>query len=278
MNHYQSIGEVVASAAESTSNRGRSNLTVAVPVYNEAATVSRLLDRLYAEPTSKEIVVVDDGSTDDSGALIAEWMPKRESLNSQTTRIVHLSHRANRGKGRAIRTALEVAEGDYFLVQDADLELCPSAYQSLLSPLTEGEVDWVIGTRQADRRRFRTAHRLGLALVNSMVRLLYGYRLSDAACCYKVAETERVRAMQLQCEGFEFCPEFVAKAARLNLTVREVPVQYTPRRTQEGKKLRLVSDGLECLGTLMRYRNWQPESGPPEASRENLTASKVSSH
>ncbi|WP_153558848.1 glycosyltransferase [Roseimaritima sediminicola] len=105
MNHYQSIGEVVASAAESTSNRGRSNLTVAVPVYNEAATVSRLLDRLYAEPTSKEIIVVDDGSTDDSGALIAEWMPKRESLNSQTTRIVHLSHRANRGKGRAIRTA-----------------------------------------------------------------------------------------------------------------------------------------------------------------------------
>lgn len=234
-------------------------LTVVVPVYNEARTVVALLDMLYNEETNKEIIIVDDGSTDGSGNLIDEWVRDIRHLNKQTGRIVHEVHECNQGKGRAIRSALMHAQGDYFLIQDADLELCPSNYGCLLVPLITNQAQFVVGSRVTSRGGFRGMHWCGIALENMMVRMIYGIRLSDAACCYKVTRTSNVRLMGLRCEGFEFCPEYLAKAARLNLSMQEVKVHYSPRPRSEGKKIRFVRDGFWVFITLLRYRNWVPD-------------------
>ncbi len=233
-------------------------LTVVVPVFNEANTVIALLDRLYDERTSKEIIVVNDGSTDGSNKLVDCWISKKGNLNPQTSRIVQISHAYNRGKGRAVRSGLELAQGEFFLVQDADLELCPSNYRSLLAPLLADQAQVVLGARVVSHAGYRGFHRLGIAIANSLIRMVYGYRVADAACCYKLTRTDIVRAMDLKCEGFEFCSEFLAKMARMRLVVQEVEVAYAPRQSGEGKKLQLIRDGRLFLATLARYRKWSP--------------------
>ena len=233
-------------------------ISVVVPVFNEEATVSSLLDRLYNEPTNKEIIVVDDGSYDGSRSILESWIAKISKLNSQTLRIVLICHKSNRGKGRAVRTGLEVANGRFFIVQDADLELCPSHYKDLLKPLTEGKAHVVLGRRISSANSSRILHQLGILLANSLLQFLYGYRVSDCACCYKITSTKILRAMELKCEGFEFCPEFLAKSARMRLTTEEIDVNYAPRNANEGKKLQILRDGLRLVVTLVAFRTWKP--------------------
>ncbi|GAB6186273.1 glycosyltransferase family 2 protein [Thermopirellula anaerolimosa] len=249
-------------------------LSVIVPVYNEARTIEEVLRRVLEVPYDKQVIVVDDGSTDRTPVALEKWKGHAQ--------VVLLRHSDNRGKGAAIRTGLEHARARFVLIQDADLEYHPSDYGRLLQPLLAGQADVVYGSRRLGQKVFgRSEHsdrnrrglfwvdrwfgRLrelanpfyhGVTVLNLLVRLLYRVRITDEATCYKVFPTEVLRAMELECERFEFCPEVTAKAARMGLRIVEVPIHYQGRSVREGKKIRF-RDGLAAMATLWKYRRWQ---------------------
>ncbi|MCA9026016.1 MAG: glycosyltransferase family 2 protein [Planctomycetaceae bacterium] len=225
-------------------------LSVIIPVYNEGDTLDEVLRQVLASPFEKQVLVVNDGSTDATSEILAHWVAKGE------VEAVH--HPTNRGKGAAIRSALSQAIGKFAVIQDGDLELNPADYPSLLLPLLNKEADFVIGSRFLVPVQAPWSFRAGVRLLNMMVRSLYGQRLTDEACCYKAMLTETLKRMDLQCERFEFCPEVVAKACRMKLRIREVPVAYHPRTAAEGKKLR-YRDGIEAMRTLWRWRRWHTD-------------------
>lgn len=233
-------------------------ISVIVPVYNEVSTIVELLGLVLAESTPKEIIVVDDGSTDGTADRLESWRCDYElNLRNHVSRILVLRHEQNRGKGAAIRTGLELANAELCIVQDADLEVLPQEYPWLIKPLAAGEADFVIGYRTTETNASsRLAHGIGIQLLNWTVRILYGERVRDEACCFKVLRTRDLKRMQLVCEGFEFCPEVVAKSARLGLRFAEVPVAYAPRTANRGKKLRL-HDGVRAMWTLWKHRHWR---------------------
>lgn len=235
-------------------------ITVIVPVFNEAQTILEVLRRVVAEPTAKEIVIVDDGSSDGTERQLEQWQADwRDQLQSaHVERMVVLRHPVNRGKGAAIRTAIQHATAEFIVVQDADLEVSPDEYRELLQPLISSQADIVIGFRSQAVASSRLAHGAGIRLLNLMVRILYGISIQDEACCFKVLRARDLRRMKLECHRFEFCPEVVAKAARLGLKFAEVPVAYSPRDLNGGKKLRL-RDGFLALWTLWKYRHWRGE-------------------
>ncbi len=232
-------------------------LTVVIPVYNEAPTVDALLRRVLAAPYDKQVIVVDDGSTDGTGDILARW--------ADSPGIEVFTHPSNRGKGTAIRTALQAARGRFTLIQDADLEYDPADYPRLVEPLLAGQADVVYGSRRlgGQSRRWSVLG-LGVSLLNVCVRLLYGVRITDEATCYKAFHTAALRAMDLRCERFEFCPEVTAKSCRMGLRIVEVPIRYHGRTTREGKKLRW-HDGIEALRTLWRWRGWEPPQAACDA-------------
>jgi glycosyltransferase involved in cell wall biosynthesis len=234
----------------------RAVLTVIVPVYNEVATVEEVLNRVSAELTPKDIVIVDDGSTDGTADVLRRWYTT-QSPADHIGRVILLTHRFNRGKGAAIRTGLDSADSICVLVQDADLEVCPEQYPDLVQPILQEQADLVIGYRLTNHRSARRlVFTAGISVLNFAVRVLYGISIRDEACCFKALRTSDLRRMNLECNRFEFCPEVIAKSARLGLRFREVPIVYCPRISAEGKKLRL-RDGLLALMTLWKYRRWK---------------------
>lgn len=252
-------------------------LSVIVPVYNEAATVHELLRRVVGVEIDKQVIVVDDGSTDGTSEILNRWQG-REGVEL-------LAHAVNRGKGAAIRTGLKRARGQFTIVQDADLEYDPGDYERLLRPLLDGTADVVYGSRywrgeccwepgslsDVVPAAPWSFFRLGVSLLNAAVRWIYGDRLTDEATCYKVFSTEALRAMGLECERFEFCPEVTAKACRMGLRITEVPVRYSPRDVQAGKKIRW-RDGVVAAWTLWRWRKWSPACA--EAAPEPITTQR----
>lgn len=230
-------------------------LTVIIPVYNEAGTIGELLLRVLAAPYAKQIIVVDDGSTDGTAAVLDMW-------RSHPSVRIH-THTANRGKGQAIRTGIADATGRFTIIQDADLEYDPQDYAKLIEPLRTGQAQVIYGSRylgQPIGRRGGFVFRLGVAVLNLAVRLLYGARLTDEATCYKAMPTALLRLMDLRCERFEFCPEVTAKACRMGLRIREVPISYNARGHRAGKKIRW-RDGAAALATLWRWRRWRCAAG-----------------
>jgi glycosyltransferase involved in cell wall biosynthesis len=229
-------------------------LSVVIPVYNEVGTIDELLRRVLAAPYPKQVIVVDDGSTDGTAEALERWEGHPQ--------LVLLQHSRNRGKGAAIRTGLDHAEGRYTIVQDGDLEYDPDDYPAVIEPLLSGEAEVVYGSRYLrppdGRPRRWSLSRCGVSALNLCARLLYGARLTDEATCYKAFPTAMLRAMDLECERFEFCPEVTAKACRLGVRIREVPIRYSARGRRGGKKIRWT-DGLQALGTLWRWRKWRPK-------------------
>jgi dolichol-phosphate mannosyltransferase len=238
-------------------------LTVIVPVYNEATTIDELLRRVVAAPYPKQIIAVDDGSTDGTAARLAAWAAQRH--------VDVFYHPRNRGKGAAIRTALAHARGEFTIIQDADLEYDPADYPRLIEPLRSGRAQVVYGSRALDdpgaptRKRHWCLFRLGVKLLNVWARMIYGGRLTDEATCYKAFPTAILQGMRLECERFDFCPEVTAKARRLGLSIIEVPIHYQPRGFPQGKKIRW-SDGVQAFVVLWRWRKWCA-AGPLAAGR-----------
>jgi glycosyltransferase involved in cell wall biosynthesis len=240
-------------------------LSVIIPAYNETRTIDRLLHAVKSVDLSalgleREILVVDDGSIDDTAEIIKSRHPD----------VVLISHFINQGKGNAIRTALHHATGDIILIQDADLEYDPSDYPALLRPIVDGDAKVVFGSRFLDRvypRRMHLPNFLANRLLTLMSNVLYGVHITDEATCYKVFDGELLRSLRLRCQEFEFCPEVIALLGRQKIPVVEVPVRYVARTEEEGKKIGWL-DGLQAMRVLMTYRFKRVElRGKPYATR-----------
>jgi glycosyltransferase involved in cell wall biosynthesis len=221
-------------------------VTVIIPVYNEAATIREVIRRVEAAPFEKEILLVDDGSTDGTSG-------EAEQLASDRVRVIRLAR--NEGKGVAIRAALPHARGKAVIIQDADLEYDPEDIPALVGDILEGREAVVYGNR------FHHGFPPGMAFANrvinrilaSMVTILYGHRLSDEATCYKAFRTDVLLNMKLTSRRFEFCPEVTAKALRAGYRIAEKPIRYVPRSKSAGKKIRWW-DGVIAIWTLIKFR------------------------
>ena len=232
-------------------------LSILIPAYQEEATIGEVLRRVAAIDTrphgfDKEIVVCDDGSRDRTAALAAELAAADPSI-----RLVR--HERNRGKGAAIRTALAAAKGDYCLIQDADLEYEVSDYPALLRPAAAG-ADVVYGSRFLANPRptgMQTANFVANRILTTTANVLFGLSITDEATCFKLIRTELLRELQLECTGFEFCPEVTAKLGKRKVRIAEVPIAYTARAIAEGKKVRWT-DGVEAMWVLVKHRLRRP--------------------
>ena len=231
-------------ATVASSDRWKGRVSVIVPVYNEAAHVDELLQAIQAAPVKKEIIIVDDGSTDGTRERLRALPPADD--------VTIIFHERNCGKGAAVRTALSYSRGEYVLIQDSDLEYDPQDYPTLLRPLEEGHANVVYGVRP-DRPERGLRFFLGAKLLTHLTNLLYGAGIHDEATCYKVFRRSLLEQVQLHCHRFEFCPEITAKLCRLGEKIAEVPISYNPRSAGEGKKIR-HSDGWLAIWTLIRYR------------------------
>jgi len=225
-------------------------ISIIIPVYNEFRAFDQVLDRVRSAPLpqscSKEIVVVDDGSTDGTAARVRDY-------SLQGAIVGHCSA-ANFGKGAAVRAGIALASGDVILIQDGDLEYDPNDYARIVGPIVEGHAEVVYGSRflghpQGMAFPNRVANRILTAAAN----LLYGARLTDEATAYKAFRAPVLRRLHLECRGFEFCPEVTAKLRRLGYSILEVPIAYNARGIAEGKKIH-ARDGFKALWTLLRYR------------------------
>src|ERR1700723_1132735 len=230
--------------ADAVDDRWAGCVSVIVPVYNEAAHVDELLRAIHASPVKKEIIIVDDGSSDGT----------REKLQAMPLAgdVTVVFHEMNCGKGAAIRTALDSARGEYVLIQDSDLEYDPQDYSALLQPLERREANVIYGVRP-DRPERGLRFFLGAKLLTHLTNLLYGAGIHDEATCYKVVRRSLLAQFELRCRRFEFCPEVTAKLCRMGEKIAEVPISYKPRSAVEGKKIR-HSDGWLAIWTLIRYR------------------------
>jgi len=225
-------------------------VSVIIPVYNEFTTFHQVLERVRQAPLpagcSKEIVVIDDGSTDGTGRSLDEAQ--------QAGLVVGYHHGRNAGKGTAIRAGIQMASGEIVIIQDGDLEYDPNDYAAILEPIVRGEADVVYGSRFMGRPvgmawKNRVANRILTVAAN----LLYGARITDEATAYKAFRISLLRQIHLECRRFEFCPEVTAKLRRLGVRIHEVPIRYNARGIAEGKKIR-ARDGFQAMWTLLRYR------------------------
>jgi glycosyltransferase involved in cell wall biosynthesis len=219
-------------------------LSVLMPVYNEEAGVAEILRRVAAVAVDKEIIVVDDCSRDRTREILA-------SLTIPGMRV--LLHPKNRGKGAAIRTAMEAATGDAIIIQDADLEYDPNDYPALLAPIASGRAKVVYGVRQFQGQKWYIG--LGNRALTTLTNLLYGLHLHDMETCYKVMTAEIAKTLKIECNRFDLEPEITAKIARQGYAIVEVPIAYEPRQE---KKLSPWRDGWPAVKALLRYRRWQP--------------------
>jgi dolichol-phosphate mannosyltransferase len=235
-----------AAAASPANDRWAGCVSVIVPVYNEIAHVDDLLRAIHASPVKKEIIIVDDGSTDGTREKL-KAMPLAD-INDVTV----VFHEKNCGKGAAIRTALQYARGEYVLIQDSDLEYDPQDYPALLRPLAQRQANVVYGVRP-DRPERGLRFFLGAKLLTHLTNLLYGAGIHDEATCYKVFRRSLIAQIPLECRRFEFCPEVTAKLCRMGEKIAEVPIAYAPRSVGEGKKIR-HADGWLAIWTLLRHR------------------------
>jgi glycosyltransferase involved in cell wall biosynthesis len=226
-------------------------ISVIVPAYNEGHTIAELIARVRAAPIAlaREIVVVDDASTDDTGPIVERLLAER----SDDLRLVR--HVRNRGKGAAIRTGFAEARGDIVLIQDADLEYDPRDYPRLLEPILEGNADVVFGNRfhGGPHRVLYFWHYSANRLLTLITNLLVGLNLSDMEVGYKVFRAEVLRRLRLRSERFGIEPELTIKVARLKVRIYEVPIRYHGRTYEEGKKI-TWRDGVAALVHILRYR------------------------
>lgn len=228
---------------------GIKKVSIIIPCFNEKDTIEELLRRVFAVSIpgiEKEIIVVDDGSTDGSCKFTSE----------QSSRFKLIRHEKNLGKGQAIRSALKSCTGEVILIQDADLEYNPGDYAKLLNPIINREVQVVFGRRVLEikgRSAGEYFYYFGRIFLTSVTNLLFFSRLKDQHTCYKVFHKDILDCVTITSVGFEFCAELTAKILKQKIAIKEIPVQYSPRTRLEGKKI-LVRDGFSSLWMLLKVR------------------------
>jgi glycosyltransferase involved in cell wall biosynthesis len=221
-------------------------LSVIIPVFNEEPTIAELLQKVLAVPIDKELIVVNDGSTDRTASIV-------RSFESPQVKIIH--HEINRGKAAAIKTALHYVSGDVVIIQDGDLETDPNDYLHLIQPIVEGKAQVVYGSRnlQPSGGKRIWAYDWGGRLISWWASLLYCQNITDEAACYKVFKTEIIKKVKLTYNRFEFCPEVTARVSHMGIKIHELPMRYYPRSFAEGKKMRWT-DGVKAFWVLLKLR------------------------
>jgi Glycosyltransferases involved in cell wall biogenesis len=224
------------------------DLTVIIPVFNERQTLLNMLSRVRAVPISKQILIVDDHSTDGTSELLAN------QVEGHFPDVKVLYHETNMGKGSCIRTALPFADGRFTIIQDADLEYAPEDFPKIIEAFQFTGADAVYGSRFLHGwPEMRFANRLVNKLLAWMVRLLFRTPMTDEATCYKAFRTDVIRSVPLECRRFEFCPEVTAKIIRRGYKIVETPISYEARTMAQGKKIRWT-DGVSAIWALIKYR------------------------
>tara|TARA_Y100000310_G_C20703195_1_gene832033 strand:+ start:9152 stop:9838 length:687 start_codon:yes stop_codon:yes gene_type:complete len=223
-------------------------LSIIIPVYNEAKTIKELLRRINKVDLGKikkEIILVDDYSTDGS----------RDILKELKGEYIKIFQDKNKGKGSAIRAALSHTTGDIVMVQDADLEYDPKDYLALIDPILQGKADVVYGSRLLGQKSkyAKFSYYVAGRSLTIITNLLYGIDISDEPCGYKVFSSDVIKKIKLRCKRFEFCPEITAKISKKSIKIHEVPTSYNPRSRKEGKKIKFW-DWLEAVYVLVKYR------------------------
>lgn len=222
-------------------------LSVIIPIFNEIHTLEEIITRVQATGIPNEIVLVDDGSIDGTKDIVNRYREKEG--------FIVILHEKNQGKGAAVRSGLDAATGDVFLIQDADLEYDPRDYPALLEPINDGLADVVYGSRflGASRRVAMFWHMVANKLLTLFTNILYDTILTDMETGYKVFKKQVVEDMPLHAKRFEFEPEFTAKILKRKYRIFEVPITFNPRDYEEGKKIGL-SDAFEAIWALVKYR------------------------
>lgn len=222
-------------------------LSVIMPVFNEKNTIKEIIKKVLAVKIQKEIIIVDDYSTDGTREML-------KKIKNKNIKVVF--HEKNCGKGRAIRTGIKHISGDIVIIQDADLEYDPQDYLKLVEPIVKGETKVVYGTRFPRMKKrppllnkFFMANRILTATAN----ILYNAKITDEPTCYKVFDANALKSINLKSERFEFCPEVTAKVRKKGFKIKEIPIAYYPRSVEEGKKIKW-NDGFEAIWILIKYR------------------------
>ena len=233
-------------------------LSIVMPVYNEKATIEKILERVCAVELNKEIIIVDDGSADGTQEILKQleknWQTKFSNPHTKAIRFIY--HGVNAGKGAALRTGFSHTSGDIVIVQDADMEYEPNDYFELIEPILRDGADVVYGSRfvGADKRRVHLFwHDFGNKILTFLSNMLNNLNLTDMETGYKVFRAETLKKIQIKSNRFEVEPELTAKIAKMNCCFYEVPIAYRGRGYNEGKKI-TWRDGVTALWTIFKYK------------------------
>src|SRR5438067_8059503 len=221
-------------------------LAVIVPAFNEAATLGRVLRRVLLQPCVQQVLVVDDGSTDGTSEVAERFL--------NDVRLTVLKHSSNRGKGAAIRTAIDAVHAPIVVIQDADLEYDPIEYAAMIAPILQGRADVVYGVRGfASHTAYSYWFVLGNRLVTTATNVLFDCYIQDMETGFKALRSDLIRRLNLRGDRFDIEPEITARVLRLGYRIHEVPISYYARSREQGKKLIWV-DGARAFGTLLQLR------------------------
>ena len=222
-------------------------ISVVIPVFNEERTIEQLVERVQAVPLDKELVVVDDCSTDGTRQILARL--------EQADNVRVLLHERNRGKGAALRTGFAEVRGEVVIIQDADLEYDPEEYPKLIAPILDGRADVVYGSRFSGGQPHRVLyfwHSVGNKILTLLSNVFTNLNLSDMEVCYKVFRREIIQAIEIEESRFGFEPEITAKLAKTGCRIYEVGITYSGRTYEEGKKIGW-RDGFRAIWCILKY-------------------------
>ena len=221
--------------------------TIIIPVFNEENTIVELLGKLKSLDIEKEIIIIDDGSTDSTREILFK-------IKDDDIKIIF--NEENRGKGSAIISGIKLAGGEMIVIQDADLEYDPNELVFLVDTMVKNDYKVLYGSRFM-KNKFPAGMSAGNYVANKIlnlaVLLLFNFRITDEATCYKLFRADVLKKMDLKCKGFEFCPEVTAKLLRNKIKIYEVPISYTGRKNKDGKKIKWT-DGFIAVWTLVKNR------------------------